>query len=890
MFFTRQISTVSLLGLAAAAVPSALAAQRRPAAEAPVLRASRATGTIRLDGVLDEPAWSVADVATNFSRSYPNPGQPATNPTEVRVLYSDDALYVGVRMHDPHPDSIVSQLARRDAADLYSDFVHVMIDSYNDKRTAFRFSVNPLGVKRDVLLYNDVYEDANWDAVWEVATRVDSAGWTAEFRIPFSQLRFGASTPGAEQHWGFQVMRDIARTQGRDSWAPWQQQDAGFVSSFGQLVGLVGVRQPKRLEIMPYVSSRLTRTPGVAVNPFYRTNDTQLKAGVDVKYGLPAGLTLTATVNPDFGQTEVDPAVVNLTAFETFFPEKRPFFLEGSDVLRFGQLQSNNSYGFEEYFYSRRVGRSPSRSIGGDSIAYRRVPDASRIVGAAKVSGQAGPWSIGVMDAFTQRETGDYQTTTFRRGKFVAEPATNYAVGRVRRSFREGQTNAGATLDATTRLLGDSVLASFLHRRAVIGGTDFTHTWANRSWVMSGFLAGSRVDGTARALAATQRSSVHNFQRPDATYLGVDSTRTSLNGHIVGLALQRPGSTWASVEMKESSPGLELNDAGFQSRTDYRSAAISLGTQNFEVGNRFRNFTISGGTTQAWNFGGTSLTQIAYGGANAMLLNFWSGGFNLQAAPKTYSDRVTRGGPLVENASSALGRIFAASDTRGRLWFGASASFEHDADQSSYRSYSVSANFRPSSSVQLVLEPAFSAGKTASQYVATQSDPGAATYGNRYVFAALDQKTLSMETRLNWTLLTTLSLELYAQPFVSAGQYNGFKELAIARTRTFTEYGVAQGSVVRGRDQGTVVIDPDGAGPSPSFTLGEPDFKIRSLRGNAVLRWEYRPGSTLFFVWQQSRIGQDTEGQFAFGRDVGGIFRERPTNVFLVKASYWFGR
>lgn len=878
------------LALTATAMPSASPAQNQPIGQAPVLRASRATSEVRLDGVLDEPAWSVAEVATQFTQSYPSPGTAATNPTEVRVIYTDNALYIGVRMHDPHPDSIASQLARRDAEGLSSDFVHVMIDSYNDKRTAFRFSVNPVGVKRDVLSYNDVYEDANWDAVWDVATRVDSLGWTAEFQIPLSQLRFGGPAVGSERRWGFQVMRDIARTQGRDTWAPWQQQDGRFVSRFGQLVGLVGIPQPTRLEIMPYLSSRLTRAPGVAANPFYNSNDTQLKAGVDMKYGLPAGLTLTATVNPDFGQTEVDPAVVNLTAFETFFPEKRPFFLEGADVLRFGQLQSNNSYGFQQYFYSRRVGRAPSRSISGDTVAYAYVPDASRIVGAVKVSGQTGPWSIGLMDAFTQRESGKYLTTGGRKGTVIVEPATNYAVSTMRRSFHESQTNVGGTLTAITRLLGDSGLASFLHRQALVSGLDFTHTWAKRTWVMSGLVAGSNVSGTARALTGTQRSSVHYYQRPDADYLGVDSSRTHLAGYTAALAIQRRGSTWASVEARESSPGLELNDAGFQSRTDYRSVATAIGTQNFEVGRRLRNFTISGGTTQTWNFGGTPITQIAYGGANAMLLNFWSGGFNVQASPKAYSDRITRGGPLIETSPWVFSRVFAATDTRGSLWFSGGASYERDGDQSSYNTYSGSLNVRPISTVRLVLQPAFSTDRTTSQYVTTRSDATASTYGNRYVFATLDQKTLSLETRLNWTLRTTLSLELYAQPFVSGGRYERFKELVAARTRRFTEYGVAQGSVVRDRDQGIVTIEPDGPGPAAAFVIGEPDFKVRSLRGNAVLRWEYRPGSTLFFVWQQSRSGQDATGQFAFRRDVGGIFRERPTNVFLVKVSYWFAR
>jgi hypothetical protein len=888
MLYIKQLA-VSLV-LTATALPSASPAQNQPDASVPVLRATRATSAIRLDGVLDEPAWSTAEVGAQFTQSNPSPGAAAMNPTEVRVVYTDDALYVGVRMHDPHPDSIASQLARRDADELPSDFVHVMIDSYNDKRTAFRFSVNPAGVKRDVLSFNDVFEDANWDAVWDVATRVDSLGWTAEFEIPLSQLRFGSPGAGGERRWGFQVMRDIARTQGRDTWAPWQQQDGRFVSRFGQLIGLVGIPQPKRLEVMPYVSSRLTRAPGLAANPFYNSYDTQLKAGVDVKYGLPAGLTLTATMNPDFGQTEVDPAVVNLTAFETFFPEKRPFFLEGADALRFGQLQSNNSYGFQQYFYSRRVGRAPSRSIGGDSIAYTYRPDASRILGAVKVSGQAGPWSIGLMDAFTQRETGKYLTVSGIKGSVPVEPATNYAVTTVRRSFHESQTNIGATLTGTTRLLGDSGLASFLHRQALVSGLDFTHTWAKRTWVMSGLVAGSNVSGTARALTGTQRSSVHNYQRPDADYLGVDSSRTNLAGYTAALAIQRRGSTWASVEARKSSPGLELNDAGFQSRTDYRSVATALGTQNFEVGRRLRNFTISGGTTQAWNFGGTPITQIAYGGANAMLLNFWSGGFNVQGSPKAYSDRITRGGPLIETSPWLFSRVFAASDTRGTLWFSGGASYERDADKSSYRSYTGSVNVRPSSTVQLVLQPAFSIDRTISQYVTTQSDAAASMYGERYVFAALDQKTLSMETRLNWTLRTTLSLELYAQPFVSGGRYDRFKELAAARTRHFTEYGAAQGTVTRDRNAGTVTIEPDGPGAATAFVIGEPDFKVRSLRGNAVLRWEYRPGSTLFFVWQQSRSGQDANGQFEFRRDAGAIFRERPTNVFLVKASYWFAR
>ena len=890
--FTIECRFIVAFAVTAVLCPLTPAAQvSTPSQDAgPLVRAVRVDGTIAIDGRLDERSWTTAPVGQDFSQSFPRPGSAASERTEVRVLYDDDALYVGVRLFDQSPDSIVSQLARRDVADLFSDYVHVMIDSYHDKRTAFRFAVNPRGVKRDVLSYNDVFEDASWDAVWDVGTSVDSAGWSAEFRIPFSQLRFRNARAGVEQLWGFQVMRDIARKQERDAWAPWQPQDSRFVSRFGTLVGIAGIRQPQRLEIMPYVSTRLTRAPGQSENPFFHANAMQTKAGLDVKYGLPAGLTLTATINPDFGQAEVDPAVVNLTAFETFFPEKRPFFVEGADVLRFGQLQGNNSFGFEQYFYSRRVGRAPSRGIGGDTIAYVDIPDASRILGAAKVSGQIGPWSVGLMDALTQREEGQYRTIENERGSIVVEPATNYAVGRLKRNFRESQTTLGAMLEATLRGSGDSAVNTLLRRRAIVGGADITHTWGKRVWVMSGFIAGSAVNGTSTAIASTQRSSVHNFQRPDASYLDFDSTRTSLAGHILGFAIQHRGSTFASAEIKQSSPGLELNDAGFQSRTDYRSIALALGRQNFKAGKVFRNSTVSGGTTQAWNFGGTPMTQIAYGGANAMLLNFWSGGFNIQASPKTFSDRVTRGGPLVENAPWAFTRVFVASDTRRPLWIGANASRDADTNGSRAYSYGGSVNVRPNSSIQLVLQPSFSTGHTSNQYVATRTDAAGPTFGKRYIFATLDQKTLSMDTRLNWTMRTTLSLELYAQPFVSSGRYNGFKELARARSRAFAAYGVDDGSVVRARNEGTVVIDPDGAGSATAFVLSEPDFKVRSLRGNAVVRWEYRPGSTLFFVWQQNRSGQDSRGDFSFGRDAGEIFRERPTNVFLLKASYWFAR
>ncbi|MEO7218634.1 MAG: DUF5916 domain-containing protein, partial [Gemmatimonadaceae bacterium] len=610
------------------------------------MKAERTAGPIRIDGFLNEPAWSHAQVSSDFMESYPNSTEKPQDSTEVRILYDDNALYVGIRMFDSHPDQIAAQLARRDATGIYSDWIHLMIGSYFDHRTAYRFSVNPLGVKKDVLEYNDNNEDVNWDAVWDVATRVDSLGWTAEYRIPFSQLRFSTTEPAGGRVWDLQIMRDIARRNERDSWAPWTQQTPGFVSAFGELTNIIGVPSPRRLELLPYASARLKRAPGDGTDPFYKSNDTKLSAGADVKYGLPRGLTLTATVNPDFGQVEVDPAVVNLTAFETFFPEKRPFFLEGSDIFDFGRVLRSNDYNSQQYFYSRRIGRAPQGSAYGPNTAYVDAPQQSTIYGAAKVTGKTAGWTIGVLDALTSQEDADVISTSGARSTRPVEPRTNYLVGRVRRDFRAGNTVVGAMVTSVDRALGDSSLAAGLRGRATVGGFDFEHAWAQRAWTASGFVSGSQVTGTAAAIAATQRSSARYYQQPDADYLRYDPTRTSLTGHMAELALAKRGTWNGSVAIKDVSTGFEVNDIGFQSSVDYRSVATSFGYSSSEAGKHFRSDYLSIGTTSAWNYGGTSIYQSPNLSAGVTFPNLW--GINTFVAdnPSYYNNRLTRGGPL----------------------------------------------------------------------------------------------------------------------------------------------------------------------------------------------------------------------------------------------------
>lgn len=874
---------------AAALFPAAAHAQTRGVSARVVAHAARATGPISLDGVLNEAAWQTAPVIRDFTQSYPKAGAPPTDSTQVRVLYDNNALYVGVRMFDSEPGKIAAQLARRDATGIYSDWVHLVIGTYHDRRTAFRFSVNPLGVKKDVIEYNDNNEDLNWDAVWEVATRIDSLGWTAEYRIPFSQLRFPASEPSGGRVWDFQIQRDVARTQERDSWSPWTQQSPGYVSSFGELEGLSGIPAPERLEIAPYTSARLTRAPGTTANPFFRSNDSRVAVGTDVRYGLPNGLTLTGTVNPDFGQVEVDPAVVNLSAFETFFPEKRPFFLEGNDIFQFGNVRTQNDYASQTYFYTRRVGRQPQRAVGGSDIAYVDAPDQTTILGAAKLTGRVGDWTVGTLDAVTGEQSARFARRDGTRGSTPVEPLSNYFAGRLQRQFREGNTVVGGMVTATDRSLGDTTLARLLRRGAYFGGLDFEHAWDNRNWITSGYVAGSSVQGTPAAIAATQRASTRYFQRPDAPYLSLDTTRTSLSGYHAEAAIQRQGPIFGSLAFKTASPGFEINDAGYIRSVDYRVVSSLIGYQNQTPGAHLRNYSLFTFSNVAWNFGGEPLFRGHAISGSAQFNNLWqlTGRFNVNTP--AYDERLTRGGPLVRLPRSWEPQLSITTDSRWPVV--ATLSIDNLRDQSgaSTLTNSLTLDARPASFVHLSFGPTLTQQRSTDQFVRTVNDPLAtATYGHRYVFANLKQTTLSLDTRVDWTFTPTLTLQLYAQPFVSAGTYRSFKQLRAPRTYDFDVYGSSTGVITTGSSGYT--IDPDGALPAPSFALGNPDFNVRSLHGDAVLRWEYRPGSALFLVWQQERNDLQPYGDFALSRDAGAVFRTIPTNVFLVKLAYWFGR
>ncbi|HEX8691374.1 MAG TPA: DUF5916 domain-containing protein [Longimicrobium sp.] len=874
--YRRLLPLALLIAGAAAASPAAAQVQNQSQTAAAPAQASRTSSgeparvlraapgaEIKVDGRLDEAAWATAPAATDFVQQSPNAGQPATERTEARVLFTADAIYVGMRMYDSRPDSILGQLTRRDQGST-SDGARVFIDSYNDKRTAFVFGLNPKGVKDDFLRFDDGSGiDFGWDAVWDGAAQTDSAGWVAEFRIPLSQLRFNASTVNGGGRWGVNFRRYIARRAETAFWSPVPPNASGFVSLFGELEGLTGLRQSGRLEILPYTSARVSHPLPAPGNPFVESNDFVGSAGADLKAGLPGGLTLSATINPDFGQVEADPAVVNLSAFESFFEERRPFFVEGSDIFQFGQLNSFNTYGFTQFFYSRRVGRQPQGGVGVDGVLFADAPDATTILGAAKVSGKAGPWSIGVMDALTQREEARYLAEGDLRGEFPVEPLTNYVVGRVRRDFGRGATVVGALFTGVNRDMAGGEFDPFLRSSAYALGVDGQHAWHNREWALSGYYARSLVNGSAAAITRAQNSSARYFARPDADHVELDPARTSLGGHVAGAALSHTGSWDGSVAWQEVGPGFETNDIGFMTRADYRALSTFAGRRMNRPGRLFRSYSFYGYTNHTWNFDGDPIYASYNAGANATLKSLWGFGLGGGYSPEYVNDRLTRGGPLGMVPSQWRINANAFTDSRKPVSLSLNLGYREDTSGEFDRSVFLGVSYRPSSSVQVSLEPSFVRQRDTDQWIATTDDPAAtATFGRRYTFASVDNTEFAVGTRVDWTFSPTLSLQMFAQPFVSDNDFFGYKTLRRARSFEFDPAAVAQ----------------------------EDDFKFLSLRGSAVLRWEYRPGSTLFFVWQQDRSGVDDEVGFSFRDDLDGVFGQRASNVFLIKATYWLNR
>jgi hypothetical protein len=814
-----------------------------------ISRAVRTDAPIQLDGRLNEPGWSTAPITDSFTQIDPSEGQPASQRTEVRVMYDDTFLYIGARLHDT--GRITGRLGRRDMDFGDSDWFGVMIDSYLDHRTAFGFDVNPAGVRHDEVKTINV-DDYSWDPVWEAATTVDSAGWTAEYRIPFSQLRFSGAR---EQVWGVQFERIIGRNReyAVSTFIPKSIQ--GGVPEYGHLVGVEDIRAGKRIEVLPYTVQRASYVdPGA--NPYRDKPDLGTEVGLDVLYRLSSNLTVNAAFNPDFGQVEVDPAVVNLGVYETFFQEKRPFFVEGSETFNFGAAGTSGG----QIFYSRRIGRAPTLS---PPPGPNDIPTATTILGAAKLSGKVGGWSLGILEAVTAEEEARFQNTGGATERFAVEPMANYFVGRARREWRGGQTFFGSILTSVHRNLTIDAQRNAMHDAAYAGGFDFRHEFARRGWALNGDVELSRVEGSTGAITATQRRSNHFFQRPDADHLEVDSSATSLNGYSANIRLTKIGGThWRGfVGSAFTSPTYEVNDLGFAVRTDRRDFAAGLTYLENRPGKIWRRWQVNGNLRAERNYDWQSILNAVGVNWFFQTLGYWGISGNVQLLPEAFDDRLTRGGPLAIRPTQRSFGLSISSDGRKPVtteFFGGAQDWDYGAWA---YNVGIEVGLKTSSRWNLTAAPNFSRAYTPAQFVQSVADPAyTPTFGRRYVFAPLRQTSVGLETRFNFTFSPTLSLETYTQPLLSSADYGDAQQFVAPKTYQFEPY----------------------SGQVPDL-----DFNLRSLRGNAVLRWEWREGSTLYFAWQQQRSDFAPYGDFDFGRDRRALFGTRPDNIFLVKMNYW---
>ncbi|MCZ7554983.1 MAG: carbohydrate binding family 9 domain-containing protein [Bacteroidia bacterium] len=870
-----SIASVAL-GVLLWAMSPYLHGQGLEGASARLVAASRCLDrTPRLDGVLDDACWLKASPATDFVLKEPREGAEPSLRTEVRFVYDDKALYVGARMYHDDVTEIVSTLSRRDNAG-NSERIIISLDTYGDKRTSYSFCVTADGVRVEYYHSEDqeFSRDHSFDPVWEAAVSRDAVGWSAEMRIPFSQLRFNSRD---ELSWGLNMNRYVPSRNEDMYWVLIPKSETGWASRFGTLTGIRGIAPSSRIELFPYLSTDFTHSgTHDPANPLSTQSTWQGGAGVDMKMGLGPNLTLDATINPDFGQVEADPATVNLSAYEIYYDERRPFFIEGSQLLK-GRGPN--------YFYSRRIGAPPRLT---SDAPYSAKTSNTTILGAAKVSGrlQSG-FSLGALTALTAREfveTWDPATST--RGETQVAPMSGYGVVRALQEIDAEGSSAGVILAGVKRDLADPKAESILTRNAVSGGADWKIRFNSGVYELNGFAGFSHVQGSSDAIALIQLSPAHYFQRPDATHVSFDPTRTSLTGYTAALNFSKiGGKNWLwGAGITAESPEFEINDTGRLQSTDDIEASTSLTYRETEPGALFHAWSLGVSQVAGWNFGGTHRFTTANLELAGTFKNFWTSAFVINYGARGVSDELTRGGPLMD-AGAGINYYWSfhnnyADDFR---WSGGVSGFNDETDS---WNFVIDGSFalRLRGNLELSLVPSFIRQISTRQYIGTFDRGDARTYGKRYVFSTIDQATLVSRFRVNYAFTPDLTLEVYMEPFASNGRFTAFGEMAEGGERDLRIYGTDGSSLTLSEDGTSYTVREAG---QPVLTLNNPDFKILSFRSNVVLRWEWLRGSTLFLVWQQNRSNYDMDGATIGPRHLLHSIDSPGDNFFAMKISYW---
>ena len=834
------------------------------------IRATRdVAGTLRLDGLLDDAVWEGAEWVDGFWQREPDEGEPATRRTEVAFAFDDEALWIGGRMFTDDPAAIQAYRTRRDQ-NTGSERLLVSLDPYLNRRTAVSFGVNAEGSRTDWFHPEDDISnrDYTWDPVWSARVRRDSLGWTAEMRMPFSQLRF----TGDEPAWGVNINRYMPDIQENLLWELVVRSEPGWASRLGDLTGLQGVRGRRGPEFLPYVAGDLrTPTQGPSAGLVTHSN---ARVGADLKLGLGSNLTLDAAVNPDFGQVEADPAVVNLTAFEDVFEERRPFFTEGRQLME--------GLG-PRYFYSRRIGARPRGGVRGDDV---ELPDQTTILGATKVTGRMPEGTaVGALFAVTGREeaTGPGEVPGPGAATVPVEPLSAFGVARLEQELGESGSTVGLTGTALSREARPG-LSELLVWRALAGGADWNLRFGGGEYEFTGHAGFSSLGGTREAILRVQRSSARFFQRPDAETARLDAARTSLSGYTAAVGMEKTGGRrWLwRVRGEAISPGFEINDVGQMFNADRLTAEADVAIRETVPTAFARSWQLGLTSSNAWNFDGVRTETILGAEATATWHNYLRTTLDAEYEPRALSDHLTRGGPLMETLARARAGLTLANDRSFRTGFSLTGAYGRDEAGGWAYDFRGSLTLRPGAALQLQIEPSYRREVESRQYLTTLEGGREDTFGRRYVFSAIERSTVAVRLRGGYAFSPDLTLEGYFEPFAASGRRHGIGELLAPRARELLVYG-ERGSSIERADDGSWAVTEDGR----SFTLPDADFNILSLRSNVVLRWEWQPGSTLFLVWQQDRSDMRTSGELVDPGHLADSLAASGQHIFLLKIAYW---
>jgi hypothetical protein len=823
-----------------------------------------------IDGVLNDECWKTGEWSGDYTQWIPKEGAKPTQPTQLKILYDDKNLYVALRAFDNEPGKISRKAGRRD--EFYGDIIGVTFDSYHDHRTGFEFSVTAAGQKIDLILTNPMNGDLNWNAVWYVKTGLEDSAWVAEYEIPLSQLRYSSDE---NQVWGLHAWRWLDRLSEESDWEIQSSTGPGMLYQFGEIHGIKGLPKSQRIEIMPYALGKLKTFEKVPQNPYAKNGNSLLGTfGLDAKIGLSSNFTADLTVNPDFGQVESDPSVMNLTAFETFYEEKRPFFLEGVNIFKFELGDAN-------LFYSRRIGHAPVYRPGLSDNEYLKYPDNTSILSAVKISGKtSGGLAVGVMQSLTANENARLHSGGQER-KIRVEPLTNYTVARIQQDYKEGNTVLGGIITSTNRFIDNSYL-EFLNQNAFTGGIDFLHQWNDKEFFVDAKLIASNITGSADAISNLQLSSARYFQRPDISYVHYDSTRTQLAGQggRIKIGKGSKGLWRYSCEFNWRSPGLDLNDMGYMQTADIVSEETELSYFVNKPVSIFRTYSIGLHQSNNWDYGMNYLHSGLFFTSSWEFLNRWGISPSVHYLTEGLHNSMLRGGESMLLPSQWEGSLSIYSDHSKKIYAGINAD-RSVSGNNNYTSTSlgINATVIPVNVLKISASLNYSENEDNLQYVETKVLNGS----NKYLLAHLSQKTLGATFRIDYNITPELSIQYYGSPFASVGNYSAFKEVTNPKASGYNDRFALLNTTLSGN---TYQVEAHNG--TPAYTVNNPDFTFNQFRSNLVFRWEYRPGSQIFLVWGNERTDWRNESNEKVGKALTRLSKVVPNNIFQIKLNYWF--